>query len=81
MSYIVDHYQKEFNALDLSNKKSKYHTTEIDIESLTEKELRMEPLQSNKPLFIFSENEHNEVITLNQNWFRFLHRWKKGEQW
>ncbi len=53
----------------------------IDIESLTEKELRMEPLQSNKPLFIFSENEHNEVITLNQNWFRFLHRWKKGEQW
>ena len=31
---IVDHYQKEFNALDLSNKKSKYHTTEIDIESL-----------------------------------------------
>ncbi|MEI8074040.1 MAG: hypothetical protein WCH78_04760 [Bacteroidota bacterium] len=53
----------------------------VDILSVTEKELQMDHLQSSKPLFIFSENEHNEVITLNNNFYRFLHRWKKGDQW
>jgi hypothetical protein len=49
--------------------------------SVTENELKMDDLRSGKPLFIFSENEHNEVITWNSNLYRFLHRWKKGEQW
>jgi hypothetical protein len=53
----------------------------VDILSVTENDLKMDHLQSNKPLFIFSENGHNEVITWNSNLYRFLHRWKKGEQW
>ncbi len=53
----------------------------VDILSVTEKELQMDDVQSTKPLFIFSENEHNEVITLNKNFYRFLHRWNKGEKW
>lgn len=53
----------------------------VDILSVKEQELKMEDLRNGKPLFIFSENEHNEVITWNSNLYRFLHRWKKGEQW
>jgi hypothetical protein len=53
----------------------------VDIVSVTEKELKMDDLRSGKPLFIYSENGHNEVITWNSNLYRFLHRWKKGESW
>ncbi len=53
----------------------------LAIISVTEDELKMNHLRVNKPLFIYSNNEHNEVITLNSNLFRFLHRWKKQEQW
>jgi len=53
----------------------------VDILSVTENDLKMDHLQSSKPLFIFSENGHNEVITWNSNLFRFLHLWKKDEQW
>jgi hypothetical protein len=53
----------------------------VTIISVTEKELKMGDLKSGKPLFIYSDNEHNEVITWNSNLFRFLHRWKKQEQW
>jgi hypothetical protein len=53
----------------------------VEIASVTEKELKMDDLRSNKPLFIFSESEHNWVITWNSNLYRFLHRWKKGEPW
>jgi hypothetical protein len=53
----------------------------VDIASIAENDLKMDDLRSGKPLFIFSENEHNEVITWNENLYRFLHRWKKGEQW
>ena len=53
----------------------------VNIVSVSENELQMDHLLSSKPLFIFSENEHNEVITWNENLYRFLHRWKKEEQW
>jgi hypothetical protein len=53
----------------------------VAITSVTENELKMEDLRSGKPLFIFSESEHNWVITWNSNFYRFLHRWKKGDQW
>jgi hypothetical protein len=53
----------------------------VDFLSVSENELKMEHLQSNRPLFILSDNEHNEVITWNLNLYRFLHRWRKGEQW
>lgn len=53
----------------------------VAIESVNENELKMDDLKSNKPLFIFSESEHNWVITWNSNLYRFLHRWKKQEQW
>jgi len=48
----------------------------IDIASVSEKELSMSDLISSKPLFIFSESEHNWVITWNANLYRFLHHWK-----
>jgi hypothetical protein len=53
----------------------------VDIASVTEKELKRDDLRSGKPLFIFSESEHNWVITWNSNLYRFLHRWKKEEPW
>jgi hypothetical protein len=53
----------------------------VDILSVTENDLKKDHLQSLKPLFIFSENGHNEVITWNSNLYRFLHRWNKDDQW
>jgi hypothetical protein len=53
----------------------------VAIASVTENELKKDDLRTGNPLFIFSENEHNEVITWNSNLYRFLHRWKKREPW
>lgn len=40
--------------------------------SVNEKEINPFLLQSNQRIFIFSEKEHNEVITNNFNWYQFL---------
>lgn len=53
----------------------------VAIISVNEDDLKMNDLRNDRPLFIYSNNEHNEVIKWNINWYRFLHHWKKHEQW
>lgn len=45
--------------------------------SVNEREITPVLLQSNNRIFIFSDKEHNEVITNNNNWQRFLEYRKK----
>lgn len=53
----------------------------VDITSVNENKLKLDDLRGSKPLFIFSESDHNWVITWNSNLYRFLHRWDKKEPW
>lgn len=51
---------------------------QVNYLSVNEKDLNPFVLQSNQRIFIFSEKEHNEVITHDFNWYQFL-KFKKLE--
>lgn len=76
--YTKDGGTLENTNLIMQNLKDSLH---VDIQSVSENELKKEDLNSGKPLFIFSESDHNWVITWNSNLYRFLHHWKLKEPW
>ena len=75
--YTKDGGTFENTHLIMQQLKDSLHTNFLQIN-----ESAMNPflLKSNQRIFIFSEKEHNEVITNNLNWYQFLkfRKWPVG---
>lgn len=79
---FINIYTKDGGTFDNSNLIMNQLKDSLHVNFLSVKETALKPamLQSNNRLFIFSEKEHNEVITNNFNWYQFLkfRKWPEG---
>lgn len=75
-------YTKEGGTFDNSNliMKQLKDSLHVNLISIKENQLKPALLQSTNCLFIYSDKEHNEVITNNLNWYQFLkfRKWPVG---
>ncbi len=71
---FINIYTKEGGTFDNSHFIMKQLTDSLPVPflAITEEALTDELLRSNAKLFIYSSKKHNEVITHNRNWERFL---------